>query len=403
MLRRLPALGLQLTGLALLAVLLPLAAVVLSGVVMFESEHDLTILAVAAASADRRRRRRSRPGALDLPEPRRRCTTPRQALARGDLTARVPAPRQRELAALATAFNAMAARLEELFDTRTQLVAWASHDLRTPLANMQAMLEAVEDGLAEPGHYLGALQEQVRTLGRLVDDLFELARIDAGSLTLELRDAQLAGLVQSCFRGLEAEAQARRVRLRADLVDGAAAHCAPDQVERVLLNLLTNALRHTPADGSVAVRIEPADDEVQVTVEDTGPGLEPEMERRMFDRFWRGDRARSSTRRRRGGARPRDRPGARRGPRRPHLGGEPSRRRRARLVHAPGAARLETAAILRATISASSPTPRKSDDFRFRRKWTPTKWRPGTAVLSPSSWSGKPSSSNASGQGSHEA
>ena len=294
-LRRLPALGLQLTGLALLAVVLPLAAVVLSGVVMFESDHDLTILAVAAASATA-----AVAAALSLARSISRSLAPmRQAaaeLARGDLTARVPAPEQRELAALAEAFNAMAERLEDLFDTRTQLVAWASHDLRTPLANMQAMLEAVEDGLVEPAHYASALQEQVRTLGRLVDDLFELARIDAGSLTLELHDAQLAGVVQACFRGLEAEAHARRVRLQADLADGAVAHCAPDQVERVLLNLLTNALRHTPADGSIAVRVEPARDEVQVTVEDTGTGLEPEVERRMFDRFWRGDRARSSAR-----------------------------------------------------------------------------------------------------------
>ena len=158
------------------------------------------------------------------------------------------------------------------------------------------MLEAVEDGLVEPSHCASALQEQGRTLGRLVDDLFELARIDAGSLTLDLHDAQLAGVVQSCFWGLEAEAHARRVRLQADLADGAVAHCAPDQVERVLLNLLTNALLHTPANGSIAVRVEPARDEVQVTVEDTGTGLEPEVERRMFDRFWRGDRARSSAR-----------------------------------------------------------------------------------------------------------
>jgi signal transduction histidine kinase len=295
LLRRLPALGLQLTGLALLSVLLPLAAVVLSGVVMFESDHDLTILAVAAASATA-----AVAAALGLARSISRSLAPMHRaaskLAGGDLTARVPAPEQRELAALAAAFNAMAERLEELFDTRTQLVAWASHDLRTPLANMQAMLEAVEDGLAEPGHYLSALQEQVRTLGRLVDDLFELARIDAGSLTLELHDAQLSGVVLSCFRGLEAEAHARRVSLQADLLDGTIAHCAPDQVERVLLNLLTNALRHTPADGSIAVRVEPTDDEVQVTVEDTGTGLEPEVERRMFDRFWRGDRARSSSR-----------------------------------------------------------------------------------------------------------
>jgi signal transduction histidine kinase len=293
-LRRLPTLRLQLAAFGLLAVLLPLGAVVASGVVMYQSEHDLTILGVtagaaAAAVAVALTVARSIGAGLD---PLRRAA---ESVTTGDLGARAVVPRPRELATLADAFNGMAERLEELFDARTQLVAWASHDLRTPLANMQAMLEALEDGLVPPEHYLPALQEQVRTLGVLIEDLFELARIDAGALTLELRDAQLHGLVASCLRGLEAEAQARRVRLSADLDDAVTVRCAPEKVERVLLNLLTNALRHTPADGAVAVRAEPLPGEVRVSVEDTGSGLEPVTERRMFDRFWRADPARSST------------------------------------------------------------------------------------------------------------
>ena len=159
---------------------------------------------------------------------------------------------------------------------------------------MQAMIEALEDGLAEPERYLPAMREQVRTLGFLVDDLFELARIDAGALTLEIRDAAVDGLVESCLRGVEAEAEARQVRLETQVDDGGPrVRCAPDKVERVLLNLLTNALRHTPSDGAVAVVVEPHAAEVRVSVEDTGEGLPPEAERRMFDRFWRGDRART--------------------------------------------------------------------------------------------------------------
>ena len=165
---------------------------------------------------------------------------------RGGLSARAPEHGPTELAELGTSFNEMAAHIEELFDARRQLVAWASHDLRTPLASMQAMIEALEDGLAEPSHYLPAMREQVRILSLLVDDLFELARIDAGALTLELREAQLAGLVRSCLRGLEAAAQARRVTLRARIDGDPPVICAPDKIERVLFNLLTNALRHTP-------------------------------------------------------------------------------------------------------------------------------------------------------------
>lgn len=295
-LRRLPTLRLQLAGLGLVAVLLPLAAVVLSGVVMFNSGHDLMILAVAAGSSTA-----ALGGALLLSRavmrPLERLRSTSSALADGDLGARALEDGPSELAQLAASFNQMAANLEQLFDARRELVAWASHDLRTPLASMQAMLEALEDGLAEPERYVPALREQVRTLGALVDDLFELARIDAGALTLEIREAPLPGLVESCLRGLEAEAQARHVTLEAR-IEGAVpeVRCAPDKVERVLFNLLTNALRHTPSDGSVAVRVEPLSEEVRVTVEDTGEGIPPESLRRMFDRFWRGDRARSSAR-----------------------------------------------------------------------------------------------------------
>jgi signal transduction histidine kinase len=277
----------------LLAVLLPLGAVVLSGVVMFSSEHDLTILLVAAAASTAAVTAGLLVGASIL-RSLGRVRAASTAVASGDLAARAPEDGPAELAEVARSFNEMAANVEELFDARRQLVAWASHDLRTPLASMQAMLEAVEDGLADPEHYMPALREQVHALTALVDDLFELARIDAGVLTFELREASVSGLVQSCVRGLEAEAEARHVHLMTQL-DGfeASARCAPDKVERVLLNLLTNALRHTPSDGSVAVLVEPLDDEVRVTVEDTGRGLSPESQRRMFDRFWRGDPARS--------------------------------------------------------------------------------------------------------------
>jgi signal transduction histidine kinase len=296
-LQRLPTVRLRLAALALLAVALPLAAVLVSGVVMFHSEHDLTVLAVAVASSTA-----AVVAALlvgrSIARPLESLRAASTALAQGELGARAPEGGPTELAELAASFNRMTTSLEELFDARRELVAWASHDLRTPLASLQAMLEAMEDGLAEPGHYVPAMREQVRVLGSLVDDLFELARIDSGALRLKTREAQLSGLVASCLRGLEAEAGARRVRLEAHVKEPVpAARCAPEQVERVLYNLLTNALRHTPSDGSVAVLVESKAEEVQVTVEDTGVGLTPDAARRMFDRFWRGDRARS-----RGGA-----------------------------------------------------------------------------------------------------
>jgi len=292
-LRRLPTVRLQLAGLALLSVLLPLGAVVVSGLLMFQSGHDLTILAVAAGSATAALGaallvgRSIASGLIGLVDTS-------AELARGDLTARAPEHGPTELRALATSFNEMAGNIERLFDARRELIAWASHDLRTPLANMQAMLEAIEDGLAQPEDYLPALRDQVRALTTLVDDLFELVRIDSGALTLELREAQLAGLIDGCLRGLEAEARARHVSLEARVDESITARCAPDKVERVLLNLLANALRHTPSDGSVAVFVESEADGIRVVVEDTGEGLPAESLRRMFERFWRGDPARSA-------------------------------------------------------------------------------------------------------------
>ena len=293
LLRLLPTVRLQLAGLAMLAVTLPLASVLLSGWVMFHMGDDVKILAVSAASA-----------AIaivaglylahSIAQSLDRVHAAASALASGDLAARAPESGPAEIADLAASFNEMAHNIEQLFDARRELVAWSSHDLRTPLANMQAMLEALEDGLADPADYLPALREQVGVLTLLVDDLFELARIDAGVLTLELHVAPLATVVDSCLRGVEAEARLRHVTLVGDVDDRVTAVFAPEKVERVLLNLVTNALRHTPSDGSVAVRVESLANEVQVSVEDTGEGLGDEAQARMFERFWRSDRARST-------------------------------------------------------------------------------------------------------------
>jgi signal transduction histidine kinase len=291
-LRLLPSVRLQLAGFAFLSVVLPLLAVLLSGWVMFHMGDDVKILAVAAASATA-----AVAAALLLASSiaRRidRLRSASTALAAGELSARTPEGGPRELAELGRSFNAMADSLEGLFDARRELVAAASHDLRAPVASIAAMLEAIEDGLATPAEYLAPLQDQARRLTSLVDDLFELARIDAGTLAHELEEVALAPIVESCVRGFEAEARARNVTLERTVDQPVPeARCAPEQVERVLLNLLTNALQHTPSDGTVAVTLATAPDHVRVTVEDTGHGLTPEATRRMFDRFWRDDYAR---------------------------------------------------------------------------------------------------------------
>jgi two-component system, OmpR family, sensor histidine kinase SaeS len=291
-LRAAPTVWLQLTGLALLSVCVPLSAVLLSGWVMFHMGADTKILAVAVGSAT------AAVGASlilarSITRSIRRVSDASLRLASGDLASRADTSGAREIAQLADSFNTMAESIGRLFDARRELVAWASHDLRTPLASMQAMIEAIEDGVATPEQYLPILREQVRALSSLVDDLFELARIDAGVLALSVHEVHVSSLVESAMRLLEPEAAARNVRLVAELDRSAAATVAPEKIERVLFNLLTNAMRHTPDDGSIAIRLEQDGRDVVVQVEDTGDGLPEDAPARMFDRFWRADRARS--------------------------------------------------------------------------------------------------------------
>jgi signal transduction histidine kinase len=291
--RVLPTLRAQLVALALLAVCLPLGVVLASGLVMFGMHDDGKIVAVAVVSTVS-----ALVGALVLgsrilrPLGRLRATSTR--VATGDLSARAPESGPRELRELGGSFNEMAASIERLFDARRELVAWASHDLRTPLASLRAMVEAIEDGLATPAEYLPAIRAQTEILSRLVDDLFELAMIDAGALTLELRDASLEPLVSGCLGAVEAQASACNVRLESKIDPAdALVRVAPEKIERVLLNLLANAVRHARPDGTVAIVAEPDTDWMLVAVENTGDGVSPETQQRMFDRFWREDDSRT--------------------------------------------------------------------------------------------------------------
>src|SRR5439155_15476399 len=190
-----------------------------------------------------------------------------RALAGGDLAARVDAGGGDELAALAAEFNRMAAQLAAADDqrgrmesTRRELIAAISHDLRTPLASLRVMTEALADGLVEDpattARYLATMRGQIGHLSSLIDDLFELAQIDAGALRLELQRASLADLVSDAIEGMRPQAAAKGVRLEGSVAPGIGpALIAPQKIERVLYNLVTNAVRHTPAGGSVMISV----------------------------------------------------------------------------------------------------------------------------------------------------
>ena len=225
-------------------------------------------------------------------------------IAGGDLSTRVPVAGERELAELATAINTMAAGLEvafarqrELEEARQGLIAAVSHDLRTPLAALRVMVEAIADGVArDPAtieRYLRAMQHETVSLGRLIDDLFEMARLDAGGPALRLAPSAIGQLVAETVDAMAAQAVRQRVDLRvATPSDLPPILIDPDRVQRVVYNLVQNALRHTPADGSVVVEVLDRGPEVQVNVRDTGEGIPAPDLPFVFDRFYRGDRAR---------------------------------------------------------------------------------------------------------------
>lgn len=226
-------------------------------------------------------------------------------IARGRLNTRVHIPGRDETADLARSFNHMAAQLEtaarkqqELDALRRELIAWVGHDLRTPLASVRAIIEALADGVVEDPdtvqRYLRTAKRDIDALAVLIDDLFEMAQIDAGGLKLDRRPNSLADLISDTLESFRTLAQEKGVALNGAVVpDVDPVVLDARQIGRVLSNLVSNAIRHTPAGGSVAVRAFPVPDGVRVEVTDTGEGIRSEDLPRVFEQFYRGEKSRS--------------------------------------------------------------------------------------------------------------
>jgi len=199
---------------------------------------------------------------------------------------------------MADALSAAADRQRELEHARRELVAAVSHDLRTPLTAVRAMVEALADGVvsdpATRDRYLKSAQAQLENLSTLVDDLFEIAQLDAGVLRIELERASLHDLVSDTLSNLRPHAERQGVRLVGEVEPGAdLVLMNPPKLQRVLHNLISNALRHTPADGTITLRATAAGDEVEVTVADNGEGISPDDLPHVFERTYRGEKSRS--------------------------------------------------------------------------------------------------------------
>jgi len=230
-----------------------------------------------------------------------------RSVAEGRFDTRVEVPSGDELSELANAFNRMSAELGTSFareraveQGRRDLVAAISHDLRTPMASIRAMLEAIEDGVvSDPAtvhQYHVAMREQVNRLNRLIDDLFELSRFDSGSLEPRVSAVDLNELVAETVDSLRPSAEQKGVDLLVDPAAGSSSASADaDQVQRVLANLVHNAIRHTPQGGSIHVGVHPNQREWAVVVEDSGEGIVDVDIDHIFDRFYRGEKARTHT------------------------------------------------------------------------------------------------------------
>ena len=229
------------------------------------------------------------------------------AVGRGERDVVIETTARDELGELADAANAMIDRLrgeEAMRDqsdaARRNLVAAVSHDLRTPITSLRLLAEAVGDDIVDDQTrrgYLKRMRTHIDALSALIDDLFELSRLEAGDIRWTLERVPLDELVGETVAAMRVQADAKGVAVSAE-VPGALrpARANPEKLQRVLFNLIQNAIRHTPADGSVVVRAEPVANAIEVEVADTGDGIAPEERDRVFTAFDRGgaDAARTS-------------------------------------------------------------------------------------------------------------
>ncbi len=226
--------------------------------------------------------------------PLRQLTEASRAVAAGDFSVRAQVQGQDEVAQLAQSFNRMAESLTQAEQARRHQTADIAHELRTPLTVLQGALEAMLDGIYPTNREnLEAALAQVKTLSRLVADLRLLAQADAGQLRLYPAPLELAEFLSASVDAHRLQAQERGVTLEVKTPSAPLPVLADrERLAQVMGNLLTNALRYVPAGGHVTVEAAALQAEAQVTVRDNGPGVPPEDLPHLFERFWRGDRAR---------------------------------------------------------------------------------------------------------------
>jgi signal transduction histidine kinase len=237
--------------------------------------------------------------ARGMTSPLREMARAAHAMGQGDYSQRVVATSRDEVGELARTFNKMSAELAEVERVRKDLIANVSHELRTPIAALQAVLENLIDGIEPPeSETLQTMLQQVERLGRLVTQLLDLSKLESGAMPLERRPFELRPVIEQAARESvvnAAQTEAKQVDVSVvveprDLtVTGDA-----ERVHQVLANLLDNAMRHSPAGGTVAISARAEDGRARIEVTDEGPGLPEGETTKVFERFYRSDAARTA-------------------------------------------------------------------------------------------------------------
>ena len=225
--------------------------------------------------------------ARGMTSPLREMTAAARQMARGRYDVRVTATSRDEVGELARAFNTMAADLDAVDRQRRELVANVSHELRTPVSALQAVLENLVDGVATPTpDTLRAALEQTSRLSRLVSDLLDLSRVDAGIAALEREEIDLAKFLDEAVE--EARLSGREVRYEVVVDPGLTVRADRARLHQLMANLLDNAGRHSPTGGTVTARASATGTGVVLEVSDEGPGIAPADRARVFERFTTG-------------------------------------------------------------------------------------------------------------------
>jgi signal transduction histidine kinase len=283
--------NLLLLAMALAGVQLLVAAAAFAGF-MFVSAHDALLLSLVAVYCGVVGAAATRPVAEGVIEDIAAVRDSLDAVASGRRDLDLDAGRSDELGELARAASAMAAELGAQEEARRRLVSAVSHDLRTPITSLRLLADGLREAVIPPEERdvtIDRMAVHLRALSRLIDDLFELSRLESGEVTWSVQQVQLAMLVDETIDAMRPAAAAKGIAVHARMAGELAPVAGdPERLQRVLFNLIQNAIRHTPADGSVTVLAEPVAGGLEVEVADTGPGIAPEERSRVFEPFQRG-------------------------------------------------------------------------------------------------------------------